>query len=60
MNYMQALEEFEPERNLFLAIPLDAYNTLFMKRFIQTALQRHQIKLFVFDPENGVIVQWQK
>jgi XisH protein len=60
MNYEQALEEFEPERNLFLAIPLDAYNTLFTKRFIQKALQRHQIKLFVFDPENGVIVQWQK
>lgn len=60
MNYEQALEEFEPERKLYLAIPLDTYNTLFMKRFIQAALQRRQIKLFVFDPENGVIVQWQK
>lgn len=60
LNYEQALEEFEPERKLYLAIPLDVYNTLFMKRFVQAALQRRQVKLFVFDPEHGVIVQWQK
>ncbi|NJM70438.1 MAG: fatty-acid oxidation protein subunit alpha [Scytonema sp. RU_4_4] len=58
LSYRLALEATEPDRVLYLAIPLDAYRTFFQFEFTQTALQRYQILLIVYDPVNEVIVQW--
>ena len=60
MNYQQALEEQAPERILYLAVPLDIYQTFFTLQFVQTASQRHQLKLIVYDPDREVLVKWQK
>ena len=59
LDYRFALEEEEPDRKLFLAVPVKTYRTFFSLRFIQTVTQRSQISLVIYDPEQEVIVQWQ-
>lgn len=58
LDYLPGLEENEPERTLFLGIPLAVYDTFFMKRLPQTIIQRHGIKLMVFDVKKEMIVKW--
>ena len=59
LDYEQALEEQEPDRVLYLAVPVDVYDTFFILQFIQTAIRRHQLRLAIYDPEQEVIVRWQ-
>ena len=58
LNYCQALEEQEPDRNVYLAIPLETYQDFFQLPFIQRALQRYQVKLIIYDPKLEEIKQW--
>ncbi len=58
-NYRYALADSEPERVLYLAIPLNAYNEFFTRPFIQSVIQRGQVNLIVYDVENEEIVRWQ-
>ncbi len=60
MNYQVALEEQEPERILYLAVPLGTYRAFFSLQFVQTVVQRFQVKLLVYDPANEVIWGWKK
>jgi XisH protein len=59
LNYQIALEENEPEYSLYLAVPVDIYETFFQTRLARIAVQRHQLKIIVYDPIVEVIVQWQ-
>ena len=47
-------------RTLYLAVPLDVYQTFFQLEFTQTAVQRYQILLVVYNPVNEEIVKWIK
>lgn len=58
LNYQIMLEENESDRQLFLAVPLETYETFFQTRFAQIAVRRHQIKFIVYDPILEEIVQW--
>ena len=58
LNYRIMLEVKEPERQLYLAVPLETYETFFQSRFAQTAIERHQLKLIVYNPISEEIVQW--
>lgn len=58
MSYRLILREEEPDRILYLAIPLDVYNTFFQLLFARTAIQDYQLKLIVYDSNNEVIVKW--
>lgn len=60
LNYRDALIDTEPERHLFLAIPIDAYETTFRLPFVQRAVERYQINLLVYDPVQEVIVTWHR
>ena len=60
LDYRVALREKEPERQLFLAIPLDIYNAFFSRRFIQTVCAEYQVRLLVFDPSRAEIYAWIK
>ncbi|MGB0562799.1 MAG: XisH family protein [Spirulinaceae cyanobacterium] len=60
LNYRIMLEVREPERDLYLAVPLDAHRTFFQSRFAQTAIQRHALKLIIYDPIVEEIVEWIK
>ena len=60
LSYRLALESVEPDRSLYLAVPIDAYQTFFQYEFTQTAIQRYQVLIIVYDPANEVIVRWIK
>jgi XisH protein len=59
-NYLIALDVYEPERILFLAIPINTYKTFFQKPFIQMVLQRKKIRLIIYNPSNETIASWIK
>ena len=58
LNYQQALEEQDPERELYLAVPQDTYNDFFKLPFVQGTVRRHDLKLIVYEPETEVLVIW--
>ncbi|MFN3848526.1 MAG: XisH family protein [Spirosomataceae bacterium] len=56
-NYQIALEDEEPERILYLAIPLSVYNNFFQEPFIQKVILKKHIKLIIFDI-NSTSLKW--
>lgn len=60
INYRIALEYDDPERTLYLAVPLDIYKRFFTYSFIQMVIERNQIPLLVYDTEKEEISQWIK
>ncbi|NJR38905.1 MAG: fatty-acid oxidation protein subunit alpha [Leptolyngbyaceae cyanobacterium CSU_1_4] len=58
LSYRLALESVEPNRTLYLAVPIDVYQTFFQFEFTQSAVQRYQVLLIVYEPVQEVIVQW--
>jgi hypothetical protein len=52
------LEVNEPERKLFLAVPLETFETFFQTRFAQLAIQRYQLKIVVYDPLLEEVMRW--
>ena len=59
LDYRSALEDFDPVRLVYLAIPVSAQNHyLFQGRFIQKRLREETVKLIVFDPTLNLITQW--
>ncbi len=58
LSYRLALAGHEPERVLYLAVPLDTYKTFFQLEFTQTAIKQYQVLLIVYEPANEVIVEW--
>jgi hypothetical protein len=57
-NYRLALEEKEPDRILYLAIPLITYEEFFTLQFIQKAVKRAELKLLIYIENTEVISQW--
>lgn len=58
INYQFALEEFEPDRKLYLAIPLNIYNSFFQRRFTRSVVERTQLNLVIYNEKQEVIVRW--
>lgn len=58
MNYRDALSDREPDRKLYLAVPLNVYNTFFQSQFMQQSVSRHGIALLVYNPVSEELVQW--
>jgi XisH protein len=61
LDYLEALNETEPERELYLAIPYETYyHRVFQGRFIQKRLANENVKLIIYDPFDNIIVEWKK
>jgi hypothetical protein len=99
LNYRVALEEQQPDRVLYLAVPQGAYKTFFNKLwgfkspasigstfcvgvksplqnviancelrianwfnlpFVETVIERFQLRLVVYDPNDEVILEWKR
>lgn len=48
----------DPERWLYLAVPLDVYRRFFRYPFIQTVIVRNKIPLLVYDTQKQEIAEW--
>lgn len=61
LDYQSALEDFEPQRIVYLAIPSRVFEQdVFQGRFIQKRLKEECVNLIVFDPSLNEIMQWIK
>jgi len=60
MNYREALANQDPERILYLAVPVDTYETFFLSQFGQYAVERFGLKLLVYKVQTEVIATWRK
>jgi hypothetical protein len=60
LNYRHALLKKEPERILYLAVPLEIYETFFTLQFVREIIELYQLKLILYDARREVIIQWLK
>lgn len=60
LNYRYALAQKQPDRDLFLAVPIDIYQTFFTLTFTQGVVAQYKIKILVYDPEMEEVHQWIK
>ncbi len=60
LNYRLGLQMNEPDRTLYLAIPLDIFESFFQERFTQEAVRQYQVKLIVYEPIQEVIIEWKE
>jgi hypothetical protein len=58
LNYRLALEMTEPKRILYLAVPIDIFNTFFQERFTQAAILQYAIKIIAYEPNTKEIIVW--
>ncbi len=56
--YQSLLKRREPERTIYLAIPLGTYEGIFSTPLGQVILEDYKLKLIVFDPVQEAIRQW--
>lgn len=58
LNYRLALKIKHPDRQLFLAIPREVYQSFFTEEFTQLSITEYQLKLIIFHVEKQEILQW--
>lgn len=58
LSYRLALASVEPDRKLYLAVPVDVYRTFFQSEFARLAVQQYQLLLIAYDRTEEVIVEW--
>ena len=56
--YRQVLNEMQIDRNLYLAISEEVFNSVFTIELGQLLLNNNLVKLIVFEKESEVILQW--
>lgn len=58
--YRSILEQTEPERELFLAVPQRTYHSVLTDQLGELIRREHHLYLIVFDEQNEVITEWTK
>lgn len=60
LNYLLGLRKVEPDRMLFLAVPISAYKLLVEMELFSLVTAEIGMKVIVFDQENESITLWKK
>lgn len=61
LNYRIVLEATdEPDRQLYLAVPRDVYQTFLQFEPATIAIERYQVHLLIYNPAQEVIEQWKE
>ncbi|MEM1253992.1 MAG: XisH family protein [Cyanobacteria bacterium P01_H01_bin.21] len=58
INYKIALEDYEPDRKLYLAVPFSIHSRFFSYPFIQKVVMRNQVPLLIYDDNQPEIRLW--
>lgn len=58
LNYRLALSSQDPQRKLYLAVPIETHTTFFAIPFIQSAVEQYRLALLIYDWQQQEIVQW--
>lgn len=56
--YFDVLTEIQPERLLYLALPIWAYESLFEEPLGKLLMKNERLRLIVFEPKQESIKQW--
>jgi hypothetical protein len=58
LNYRLALQMTESKRTLYLAVPIDIFNTFFQERFTQAVIEQYDLKILAYEPNTEEIITW--
>ena len=58
--YLPGLEEKEPDRELFLGLPIKLVEEFLEEPYIRKVIKRYQIKVLIYHPELQIISEWIK
>jgi hypothetical protein len=58
INYRGALKRLQPDRVLYLAVPLTTYKTFFQLDFPKEMIVENSVKIVIYDVEKEEIFQW--
>ncbi|NEQ38972.1 MAG: fatty-acid oxidation protein subunit alpha [Okeania sp. SIO3I5] len=58
LNYRFILNQKDPERILFLAVPEDSYKTFFRLLFTQGIIAEQRLKIIIYNVNQEVIIEW--
>lgn len=58
LNYRLALQMTDSGRILYLAVPIDIFNTFFQERFTQAVIEQYDLKILAYDPNTEEIIIW--
>ena len=50
LSYRLALQMTEPQRVLYLAVPIDIFNTFFQERFTKAAIRKYALNIIACNP----------
>lgn len=59
-NYRALMAETNPEREIWLAVPLEIFQSQFQRKATRKIISDLQIKIVVYDIKNEVIAEWVK
>jgi len=48
----------ESNRTLYLAVPIDIFQTFFQERFTQAAILQYELKILAYEPNTEEIIVW--
>jgi hypothetical protein len=60
LNYLIGLEEVEPDRILYLAVPYTVYREYLTLEALQRSIERYGVKIIVYNAIEKKIVKWIK
>lgn len=58
LNYRLALQMTDSSRILYLAVPIDIFNSFFQERFILNIIEQYDLKIIAYDSMIEEISQW--
>ena len=58
LNYRLVLGSLDPDRILYLAVPLVAYEVFFQRPLAKASVRTYQVRLLVYNPIEEEIVLW--
>ena len=56
--YRSLITRLEPDRKLFLAVPIGTYDGILREPIAQPVIEDTQIEFLVFDPQKEIIIKW--
>ena len=58
INYRVVLRYQDPDRTLYLRVPINIYESFFKLEFTKIVIYEQELKILVYNPETEVIEQW--
>ena len=58
LNYRLVLGSLDPDRILYLAVPLVAYEVFFQRPLAKASVRTYEVRLLVYNPIEEEIVLW--